>query len=34
MTDAIIMSKHLPVSDMMSEFENKYKRLTKNKEVA
>ena len=34
MTDAIIMSKHLPESDMMSEFENKYKRLTKNKEVA
>ena len=34
MTDAIIMSKHLPEFDMMSEFENKYKRLTKNKEVA
>ena len=34
MTDAMIMSKHLPESDMMSEFENKYKQLTKNKEVA
>ena len=34
MTDSIIMSKHLPESDMMCEFEDKYKRLTKNKEVA
>ena len=34
MTDAIIMSKHLPESDMMTEFQNKYKRLTKNKEVS
>ena len=34
MTDAIIMSKHLPESDMMCEFQDKYKRLTKNKEVA
>ena len=34
MTDSMIMSKHLPECDMMSEFENKYKRLTKNKEVA
>ena len=33
-TDAIAMRRHLPVSDMMCEFENKYKQLTKNKEVA
>lgn len=31
MTDAMIMSKHLPKSEMMSEFQNKYKQLTKNK---
>ena len=34
MTDSMIMSKHLPECDMMSEFKNKYKELTKNKEVA
>ena len=31
MADAMIMSKHLPKSEMMSEFQNKYKQLTKNK---
>jgi len=34
MTDAMIMTKHLPECDLMPEFENKYKQLTKNKEVA
>jgi len=34
MTDAMIMTKHLPECNLMSEFENKYKQLTKNKEVA
>jgi|TARA_R100001443_G_scaffold101687_1_gene109620 hypothetical protein len=32
--DAIAMRKHLPVSDMMCEFEDKYNQLTKNKGVA